>query len=249
MNIKNKIIQGISYQNLSINKQRINQKPDEMMENDKPIVTALLLNYNRPYNIPKIIKSLRSQSIPVNIVLCNNGDHNLKFDADTQMNTDNSLRCFTRWEACRSVTTEYAFSFDDDQIIVNNNLLFDCISVLKRMPEDSMIGPYGVKIIQEKPYKKCKHIKFSDEKIDIVKGRMIFTRTSTIMKALESGKHEKYEDDILISSFSPLKRSSKLFAESLKDLDMEGGVSSRREHFKNRTIAMNKYFNKKLLDF
>jgi hypothetical protein len=57
-------------------------------------ITAVLLNWKRPENIVKTIKSIRDQSISVKICLWNNNsDDKIKYDVDLQINSPDNFKC------------------------------------------------------------------------------------------------------------------------------------------------------------
>jgi len=60
--------------------------------------TAVLLNWKRPDNLKELISSIRSQSVPIEILLWNNNpDDKTRYDVDIQVDSSTNLMCWPRW--------------------------------------------------------------------------------------------------------------------------------------------------------
>ena len=82
-------------------------------------VAVIILNWKRSYNVIKLIKSLKMQTIvPKIIVFNNNKDVDIKFDCDEQINSTLNLKCMPRWFILSQLDTQYVMSIDDDLQIV-----------------------------------------------------------------------------------------------------------------------------------
>ena len=62
------------------------------------MVTVLLLNYQREVNLPKIIESLRAQTVACEIFLWNNAATPYEnSQVDWIVNSGKNVRCWSRW--------------------------------------------------------------------------------------------------------------------------------------------------------
>ena len=62
------------------------------MKEIKPKVTAVILNYNRPYYIPKVIASLRAQKrVDLEIILFDNNPTGEEYDTDVHIKSDKNF--------------------------------------------------------------------------------------------------------------------------------------------------------------
>jgi hypothetical protein len=143
------------------------------------IITAILLNWKRPENIVKTIKSIRDQSIPVKICLWNNNpDDKTNYDVDLQINSPNNFKCYPRWMMASLIETNYIFTLDDDLVLSDDNVIEDTLNLYKRINTDDklILGYTGVILNQDKDYWTSEHLtepKNEDIKVDIVKGRFM----------------------------------------------------------------------------
>ena len=97
-------------------------------------ITAVLLNWKRPENIVKTIKSIRDQSISVKICLWNNNsDDKTKYDVDLQINSPNNFKCYPRWMMASLIETDYIFTLDDDLILADDNVIEDTLNLYKKI--------------------------------------------------------------------------------------------------------------------
>lgn len=217
--------------------------------------TALLLNWKRPDNLVKIINSLKSQSVSVEIFLWNNNiEDNNKYNVDLQINSDKNLMCLPRWFMGTYASSEYIFSLDDDLIFNDSNVVEDCVNFVKE--NDVAIGKTGVILNNERDYWKSKHVLNPDPhkniSVDIIKGQFLMCSKKHISKiSLNSLNNVHFtnpriEDDIILSSIINNKQIPSFLHHRFKKLP-NGGVSLHRSagHNLSRKQTTDKYFNEK----
>ena len=224
----------------------------ETMTSSISTITAVLLNWKRPENIVKTIKSIRDQSLPVKICLWNNNpDDKTKYDADFQIDAPNNFKCYPRWMMASLVGSDYIFTLDDDLILGDNNIIEDVLNFYRSINSNGgipIIGYTGVILNEGIEYWGSEHINCPvehDIKVDIVKGRFMFMDR----KILNNVNMENDEtcEDIKISSYSEFKIIPGLLKNRLINLD-EGGVGlfGSAEHSEKRTKATKKYFQSQI---
>lgn len=213
--------------------------------------TAILTSYSRPNNIEKIISCLKSQTVPIEIIMINNGDSKDKYDVDLQIDASKNLMCFPRWFACNYATTPYVFSLDDDLMFSDDNVIVDCIEYSKE--NNCAVGGFGV-ILNGFNYWASPHVKANTKtcfEVDIIKGRFLFTPKDFLKNvpliAPDSISHEtpRFEDDIFISSYINKKIIPTFLTNRLTELP-EGAFSlwKQPDHRQSRSAATTKYFDK-----
>jgi len=208
--------------------------------------TAVLLNWKRPDNLKKVIESIKKQG-DVEILLWNNNpDDHEQYSVHQQHNSPENRFCWPRWLIAETAKSEYVFTLDDDLMFTEDNVIDQCIDFIKYLPKDTILGLGGVILNKEKDYKNSTHakkkIKTHDLKVDIVKGRFMFTRKEFI-ESIPKNHYHKRGDDIYISSFSKNKILP-VFLDccftSLPEKDV--GLKKNREHIEIRQEVVNKYF-------
>jgi len=215
----------------------------------KNMVTIILLNWKRSENLKEIIKSLRSQTVPVEIFLWNNNkEDTYQYDVDLQINSSKNLMCWPRWFLTTYTSNEYIAVMDDDIIMKDDNVLGDCLEYVNRV--DVGIGYTGVILNDDKNYWKSKHVlrpdRDNDLSVDIIKGRFMFLKKSLIgnVEMIPKIIHEdnRIEDDILISSKLKNKIIPKLLHNRFKDLKSNDALYSQKNHKRSRTDVTNLLF-------
>lgn len=214
--------------------------------------SALLLNWKRPENIKIIIELLKSQTIPIEILLWNNNvDDHTKYDVDLQINSEKNLMCLPRWFMGLYASSEYVFSLDDDLVFNDLKVIEDCIDFIGK--RDIAIGKTGVILNQEKNYWKSKHILNPDPNndivVDIIKGRFLMCRKKHISKILINDfinvdySNPRIEDDIILSSMINDKQIPAFLHKRFKELP-ENGVSlyGSNNHNSSRMQTTHKHF-------
>ena len=210
------------------------------------MITAILLNWKRPENIIKTIKSIRDQSIPIKICLWNNNpDDKTRYDVDIQIDSPNNFKCYPRWMMASLVETDYIFTLDDDLMLNDNNVIKDILTFYDSINiNTAIVGYTGVILNQDKDYWKSEHVtepKNIDIKVDIVKGRFMFMNKSLINNI--TLENEETCEDIKISSYSYYKLIPSILKNRLLNLDELGvGLFGTIDHSIKRATATKRYF-------
>jgi len=223
--------------------------------------TAILTNYCRQENVKKIIPCLRSQTVPIEIIMINNSNIKDEYDVDLQINASKNLMCFPRWFACNYATSPYVFSLDDDLIFSDDNVIADCIQYSKE--NHCAVGGFGV-VLDNSNYWTSFHVRANAEMshevaalggegllVDIIKGRFLFTQKQFLKNvpliAPDNISYEnpRFEDDIFISSYINKKIIPTFLANRLIELpENDFSLFRRRIHRESRFVAAKKFFNK-----
>lgn len=208
-----------------------------------PQVTAILLNWKRPHNLDKVIKSIRSQTELIDIWLWNNSNIVEQFDVDQYFHSSTNLKCFPRWCLASMVQTKYFFVIDDDIMFADSKVISDCIKHLNI--EDLIIGHTGVILNDEKIYFDSEHFSnvVKTVNVDIVKGRFMFMKQS-LMNSVTMYASFTCED-IKISSHSNNKVLPAFLHNRFVDLEEGEEALFRTEGQKElRQLAVNQFFCK-----
>jgi len=213
--------------------------------------TAILTNYCRQENVKKIIPCLRSQTVPIEIIMINNSNIKDEYDVDLQINASKNLMCFPRWFACNYATSPYVFSLDDDLIFSDDNVIADCIQYSKE--NHCAVGGFGV-ALDNLNYWRSSHVRANAEmshEVNIIKGRFLFTQKQFLKNvpliAPDNISYEnpRFEDDIFISSYINKKIIPTFLANRLIELpENDFSLFRRRIHRESRFVAAKKFFNK-----
>jgi len=214
--------------------------------------TALLLNWKRQKNLKRIIKSIKKQSVDVEIFLWNNNPEDLTdYGVDLQINSSKNLMCYPRWFLINYAKNPYIFTLDDDLIFSDEYVIKDCLEYLEN--GDCVLGYRGVILKSNKKYQKGDHISpdnKNDVFVDILKGRFIignkkhFLNVPLVDEVYSDISNSKKEDDIYVSKHI---NSDKIVPSMLKDRFVElgslgVGLCESKSHINNRDNYVNKYF-------
>jgi hypothetical protein len=213
--------------------------------------TALLLNWKRPGNLARLIKSIRSQSVPIEILLWNNSVETTSYNVDLQINSSVNLMCWPRWMLASYATAEYIFTMDDDIMPGDTRFISDCIDYCRDNP-GTAVGYTGVIFNSRKKYWSSKHLshpaRHIDLQVDVIKGQFIFMPKPLLqdLSALPQASlyDPRIEDDIIISSSLKTKVLPKFLYSRLKKLP-EGNVALWHQpaHRQSRQQAVARYFS------
>jgi glycosyltransferase involved in cell wall biosynthesis len=203
-------------------------------------ITAVLLNYKRPENIPLLIQSIRDQSVPIDIWLVNNGEP-ANFDVDLMIQSDNSMKCYTRWVEASRAETEFVFSIDDDLMFSNIRLVELCVERMEDLPSKSIIGPYGKRMQKNERYSDGEELRLCGGEATIIKGRMMFCRTS-LVREMVTQQVVEFEDDIYLSSFADYLECPDFFTNSVRSLPAPHSLCGQPGHKGRRNDTYKKYF-------
>ena len=211
-----------------------------------PQVTAILLNWKRPQNLDKVIKSIRSQDVPIDIWLWNNSNIVENFDVDQYFHSSTNLKCFPRWCLASMVQTKYFFVIDDDISFDDNRVISYCIDYFEKSNiEDLIIGHTGVILNKVKTYFDSEHFSnvVKSVNVDIVKGRFMFMKQSLMNNVTMDVSFTC--EDIKISSHSEHKVLPAFLHNRFVDLDEGNEALFRTEGQKElRQLAVNQFFCK-----
>lgn len=171
------------------------------------LITVCLTNWKRPENLEKIIAQVRSQSVPVNIFLWNNGESIINNDIDWYVESSHNAMCSPRWFMAANADTEFVCIYDDDLFLMDNNIFADIVKLADKSPRGSIFGPTGVTLKPGTHYRDAEHhysfrsIKQEDIRCDIIKGSMMLMRTSELQKKVNLNIFKfKREEDIIVSA-------------------------------------------------
>ena len=155
-----------------------------------PLVTAVLLNWRRPENLPAVLDSLAAQTVPVQAFIWNNSPDPLPADvaghpvvklvADSSVN----LGCLPRWQLAAQADTEFICTLDDDLALKDSEVLADAVRAFQEnVPRVRSVGFWGwehaegVDLSGGRGYKDAAHPRAGKEDrwCDLIKGRFVLT--------------------------------------------------------------------------
>jgi len=220
-------------------------------------LTVCLLNWRRPENLHAIVEALRRQTCKPAIFLWNNSGLPFFHEGiDWQIDSDRNVGCSARWIMGAYATTECVASLDDDLLPGDDDLLQDAMDSLFRLggPVGMAIGAFGVVLDPIADYSEAAHVSTpqKDTRVDIVKGRLLLTRTRDLLLALPSlfpgdGK-PACEDDIalcgaLAGGAHGYHHLPGIFRGRLVELDAGGvGLQDRPDHYDRREAVRREWF-------
>jgi len=219
-------------------------------------ITIILLNYQRPQNIPIILDSIRSQTIRANVFLWNNGDEDVNSPLiDRYEKSTENVGCMVRWKLAREANTPYVMSLDDDICFNRNDALQDIITSLENQDNlKRIIGVVGacfgkIPYYTRQQHFDCPlpdHLLDQDIAVDIVKGRVMAFRKN-LLDDVEFP--DEREDDIFLNATFASKarrfhRIPILLNDAFRDLPtFSRGNWFENRHFLSRDRALRKYFS------
>lgn len=183
------------------------------------IVTAVILNWQRQHNIDVLIASIRSQTVPVHVVLWHNGiEPKKQFDCDEYYIASRNHICWPRWFVAAQASTPWVFCMDDDLCFAVPTVLEELIHQHGRhASRGAIIGVEGVLLrpgcgyfpSYPRPWMRREvtadlegssvHLGYVDEptRVDIVKGRFMMMRTGDLALPMRTAG-DIYADDIAV---------------------------------------------------
>lgn len=206
------------------------------------MITAILLSYKRQQNIPKIIESLRSQTVPVEIWLINNLDCK-SFGEDRSIHIPWNAGEWARYVFAPRAETEYVMFQDDDWLITDSNFVESAIDIYKKS-QSHIVGVGGRRISRNPVHYKDKPSIKSDSEVDFLWGHFQLFKSDRA-RGIVIPSHP-YASDIHWSlemcGAASLWVSSCL-RERLVQLDEHGvGLSHRENHMEEREQACADYY-------
>ncbi len=163
---------------------------------DVPPITVCLLNWRRPENLGPIFACLEKQTVPLRVVVWDNGwtagqqvampgpdgapvpvaDHPL---VDFYVGAGRNLGCYPRWFLASLAQTEFVCSMDDDLIFADERVLADAMLACREQCPDGIVGFFGWSRVPGKGYRQGRHHNGTTTGTwaDLIKGRfMLFRR-------------------------------------------------------------------------
>lgn len=182
-------------------------------------ITVILLNYRRPGNMPLILDALSRQSIKPTIWLWNNAGQSLEDPrVEREIVSTFNFHCWPRWFLASYATTDHVMMMDDDLVATDDRFLEIAIDALDRQEAPEVIvGSEGV-VLGDACYwpayqgriardtvgdeSGTVHVRKvrEDVKVDIVKGRCMVMKTSSLRQLPLTPEHRDTCDDIVVSA-------------------------------------------------
>lgn len=101
------------------------------------LITTLILHYNRPQNIPKVIAGIRKQTRQSKILVYDSSGNYPQGSGEDELIRGENKYCLPRYELIKQIDTPYIFHTDDD-LAINDPELFD------KFIKTSVKHPYAV---------------------------------------------------------------------------------------------------------
>jgi hypothetical protein len=161
-------------------------------DDEAPVVTVCLLNWQRPENVGPVLDSIAAQTVPARVVLWNNGrplyfgpderpiaEHPL---VDLVVQSGENLGCFPRWWLAGRAGTDFVCSLDDDLKLADERVLEDAIAACAEDCPDGIVGFFGWQTREGRGYRGGRHVNGSarDVRVDLIKGRFMLLRTDLL---------------------------------------------------------------------
>lgn len=219
-------------------------------------LTLVVTNYKRPQNLPAVVQAWSKQRLVPRLFLWNNGsrieDPELLKHFDWIVDSSINMGCVPRWYMASMASTRFTGVVDDDFVPVNPTVTASLISLLKKVPDCGLVGPFGVRLEREKSYADSIHYKYppTTTMVDIVKGRLATCRTEVLAARLRTTKF-LMEDDIAVSAMIAsgrrdvnlvIGRMLGKFEELPEDPQTSSAVSRRLNHLEQREICRRECF-------
>jgi GT2 family glycosyltransferase len=172
--------------------------------------SAILLNYRKKNSLEKTIESIRSQSIPIEIILIDNSGEDLCKDlgVDLLISSTKNLHCKSRFLFSIYATTDYIFTLDDDVILMDRTGIEHYLNFFRKIEnkQDFILVDRNnhYRNLSQKNYES-----FDNEWnfTNFGKGRFLFFHRS-YLENLEIGFHDFIDPNLL-------KTCSGLFGETI----------------------------------
>lgn len=199
------------------------------------MITAILLSYKRKPNMPLIVESLRSQTVPVEIWLINNNGLE-DFGADRLIAAPWNAGEWARYVMVGRAKTEYCMFQDDDFMLGDKYFLEDALSIHGEKCPDNILGTAG-RGLQPIPPHYWPDIVDQDAYANILKGHFQLFKTD-VVRRITISKHFSSGDipwALDIGSGRPVHWVSQKLARRLDSLDRYGvGLEFRPGHYAER---------------
>lgn len=162
------------------------------------MISVILLNYQRPHNMARIIASIKAQTVPTEITLFNNrpdcqwGEHK----PDRVITSDTNLGCYARLLMAHYAKYDYIVTMDDD-VAISDPQLFEYL--LAHHQPGSILGAHGrnVNFANDNPYSSQPDV--TNGACNVIKGVFMFY-PKALLNQVPIGDHtDNLDDDIHIS--------------------------------------------------
>lgn len=113
----------------------------------------MLLNYQRPLEMARLIGALRGQSVPVRIILIDNAkeQHPLRDHVDRYVHVPWNGGCFMRMHVAHFADTEWVMYVDDDRRPRDEHFVRDALAIAREHP-GAITGAHGRWLSREEPH-------------------------------------------------------------------------------------------------
>ena len=224
-------------------------------------ITSIILHYNRPDNMKKVIAGIRNQTVPSEIWVWDNSGNCPADGIDVLIKSNKNFYCQPRFTIGHLVRTPYIFNQDDDLALKDNSIFEKLIETSKANPNDYIgwNGRFFSKDINwEKAYQSPGKGWADDIDLgglDMINVGVSFFPTRLINDILvnpfnndiDNVKEDeyKYGDDIFISNLMKHKRITPYLRPDMEWLPEGNGLSKQPPHMDYRNRLCQRYFGKK----
>ena len=208
------------------------------------MLRLVILNYQRPENVKKIVFSLW-KLFPRITVINNNPNYSLPYwggDIDVINNNQNYF-CMERWIRCYEYPEEFKLIIDDD-ILPSPKLVKNMLK--SNLPITGIYGKRGVSTSNR--YNDLEDV-WSDGEVDFLVGSIILVKQSVlneIQTDLEKTGYPERGDDIIVSYLIKRRFQTSLKLTQGRFMFLpEGdvGLNKSKEHFIKRWNVIKKFQN------
>ena len=197
-------------------------------------ITAILLNYKRPANMPRLIASLKTQSVPVGIIVIDNG---VQDTPHTEYGVGLTWNAgpYVRYLVAALARTPYVCFFDDDLCPGDPDFISDALSIAAC--RGGITGAFARHLSPTPPYYQGPDVV---GEVELIKGRfMLFSRNLLEQVHLTRPWFARYAmhcDDLYVSleigRGQPAHWADKSLKARLEELPAGNvGLERRPDHF------------------
>lgn len=199
-------------------------------------VTAVLLNWKRPRNMPLIVESLRQQSVPVDVVLINSeGGSEETFGVEKVVRVPWNAGPVIRVVFASLVQSEWVLLQDDDLMIGNPVGVEQALQVAEAHP-GGIVGIFGRGLQRDYPHywPEVYHGEAA-----VVKTRFLVLRRELMERVRMPGNGAMFADDLWLSlevgRGEPVHWVDSYIRQFVVELPKgDVGLELRPEHYENR---------------
>lgn len=224
-------------------------------------ITSIILHYNRPDNMSKVLDGIRSQTVPSEIWVWDNSGNCPDKDIDVLIRSNRNFYCQPRFTLGHLVRTPYIFNQDDDLAIKDKHLFEKLLETSSQHPDD-FIGWNGRIFSKDINWDKAYQFPgkgFCDDTdmdgLDMINVGVSFFPTNLINKVLVNPFNNdidnvtedeyKWGDDMFISNLLENKRITPYLRPAFEWLPEGVGLSKQSPHMDMRNRLCQRYWGKK----